>query len=273
MIGSDILGNRRPFILGCMPPSLRLGVAMRWFRKKDKYKYLYKNSGLYLNPAIKMDLLPGDVVSDSIALTGMYEHEKAKRLVQIARDGKTLVDVGANLGFFSLLWASVDQKNKVVAFEASPRNIHFLRKNIATNSLGNQISLFPKAVGLERGVLEFDIGNEEQTGWGGFTNSRNDRTISVEVVSLDEMLQTYPIVHLLKIDIEGADFWALKGCEKLLQEKRILEIWFEENKPRAKALGIKENACQNFLVNLGYKVIPEGNPKAETVDWRAVRVR
>ena len=243
---------------------------MRWFRKKDKYKYLYNNSCLYLNPAIKMDLLPGDVVSDSIALTGIYEHRKAKRLMQIARDGKILVDVGANLGFFSLLWASIDQKNKVVAFEASPRNIEFMKKNIAKNCLGNQISIFPKAVGFEGGVLEFDIGNEEQTGWGGFTRSKNNRTISVEVVSLDDVLHPYPIIHLLKIDIEGADYWALKGCQKLLQEKRILEIMFEENKPRAKALGIEENACQNFLVNLGYKVIPEGNPKAEIVDWWAV---
>lgn len=82
-----------------------------------------------------MELVPGDHISDIIAFTGVYEMSLTKRVVDLARQGGVLVDVGANLGYFPLLWAALNRENKCFAFEASPRNIPLLNRNISRNSL------------------------------------------------------------------------------------------------------------------------------------------
>ncbi len=180
------------------------------------------------------------------------------------------MDDGANLGYFSLLWAGLDSSNQVISFEVSPRNVELITRNINKNCLDKQIRLIDKAVGQVNGKLEFDLGNESQTGWGGFTNTKNENSIDVEVITLDEIL--YSInqeISLLKIDIEGADFWALKGCEKTLKEKKIKSIWFEQNKPRSRALGIPDNAALEFLKSLGFRLVPNGDPNYDILDWIA----
>ena len=71
----------------------------------------------------------------------MYELELTRRLCDLARRGGTFVDVGANLGYFSLLWAAQNPGNRCVAFEASPRNLDLLRRNVARNSLGGRVEV------------------------------------------------------------------------------------------------------------------------------------
>ena len=262
--------SKRPLVIRAIPAFLRVGVALRWFRNKSLSDLLYKDSYLWCNPKIKMDLVRGDVISDAIALAGIYDYKKTKNLIAIAKNGGLFLDVGANLGYFSLLWAGLDPLNQVISFEVSPRNVEFITRNINKNFLDKQIRLVDKAVGQVNGKLEFDLGNESQTGWGGFTNTKNENSIDVEVITLDDVL--YGInqeISLLKIDIEGADFWALKGCEKALKEKKIKRIWFEQNKPRSRALGIPDNAALDFLKSLGYSLVPDGDPNCDTLDWIA----
>ncbi len=260
----------RPLLIRLAPLFLRQSIAIRFFRNRPDLFHLYRDASLFLKPNVRMNLIPGDIISDMIALTGMYEHKKAKRMAKLAEYGGVLVDVGANLGFFSLLWASQNFRCKVFSFEASPRNIELLKQNIDCNAMGGQVTIYPVAVGHRPGKLDFEIGNITQTGWGGFTQNKTDKSIRVEVVTLDNALAEIPQIDLLKIDIEGADFWAIQGCENLLRQGRVKEIWFEQNKPRARALGIPENASQDFLRSLGYFVFPESDPKKEMCDWIAV---
>jgi FkbM family methyltransferase len=267
----DYNKGKRPFLIRAIPPFLRVGLALRWFRNKPHSDLLYKDSILWYNSKIKMDLVRGDVISDAIALTGIYDYKKTKSLITIAKTGGLFLDVGANLGYFSLLWAGLDPLNQVISFEVSPRNVELIKQNINKNFLDKQITLIDKAVGQVKGNLEFDVGDESQTGWGGFTNTKNENSINVEVITLDDVL--YGInqeINLLKIDIEGADFWALKGCEKFLKEKMIKNIWFEQNKPRSRALGIPDNAALDLLNSLGYRLVPDGDLNADTLDWIAI---
>ena len=88
-----------------------------------------------------MKLVPGDCISDVIAFTGVYELKLSRRISELARRGGILIDVGANLGYYSLMWAALNPRNKCIAFEASPRNIEILRHNISTNGLDKQITL------------------------------------------------------------------------------------------------------------------------------------
>jgi FkbM family methyltransferase len=214
-----------------------------------------------------MELIPGDVISDSIAFTGVYELPLSRRLFRLARRGGTLIEVGANLGYFTLLWAAANPANRVFAFEAAPRNVELLTRNVARNGFDPRVRVFPQAAGREAGALAFDPGPAGQTGWGGFAA---DGPVTVDVVRVDQAAEYPPEIAVLKVDVEGADAWALRGCERLLRERRVRQIWFEQNKPRMRALGIPADEAQRFLRSVGYDPRPRSDPRRELVEWSAV---
>jgi hypothetical protein len=86
---------------------------------------------------------------------------------------------------------------------------------------------------------------------------------------VDEVVDPSEEVALLKVDIEGADTWALEGCERLLRARRIKQIWFEQNKPRMRELGIGEAEAEEFLRSVGYKVQAQSDPRKALVEWSA----
>lgn len=219
-------------------------------------------------PRISMSIYPGDIISDCIARTGIWEPELSQKLIDLANPGGLMVEVGANIGYFSLLWASLNECNQVYAFEPSLRNLAFLRDNIAMNDLGKQIVVLPVAAGQGTSVAHFDIGPEEQTGWGGIALASHGRTMPVVVVKLDDLFDQQ--IDILKIDVEGADTWVLEGAQRLLRAKKIKRIFYEQNQPRLSALGIVEGQAEIFLRDFGYVVSPLTDTTADVVEWEAV---
>ena len=255
-----------------LPDRLKGAAWARWYHPPDeKWRYLFRNAPLRFAHQARMDLVPSDVISGCIAYTGFWELRLSRLLMRLARRGGTMIDVGANLGYFSLLWACAHPDNRCFAFEASPRNADLIKYNIERNHLAKRIRFFPLAAGREKGRLSFDTGPLEQTGWGGFTaDSYRASTVMVDVVRVDEAVDAEGRISLLKIDIEGADTWALEGCEKMLQAKRIECIWFEQNKPRMRQLRIAEDAAEKYLRSVGYTTTPRSDVKRDVVDWMAV---
>jgi FkbM family methyltransferase len=262
----------RPLILRIAPSIVRQSFWSRFYRPTAaRFIGLFEAAPLHFASTVTMKLLPGDVISDCIAFTGFYEPFFSKWVQKTARqEGGVFVDVGANLGYFSLLWAGHHEQNRVVAFEASPRNVDFLQHNIRENKLADQIEVRSCAIGASVGKMAFDLGPADQTGWGGFSpGTKNPRAITVDVVPLDDALSHLSEIQVLKIDIEGVDFWALKGAQRLLREHRIRHVWWEENKPRMRILGISPSEPLAFMRSIGYEPEPQGNPAAEFVNWYA----
>lgn len=262
--------TRRPLPLRLLPERLRGALWARFYhRRAAQFPELFAAAPLRFAPEVTMDLVPGDVISSGIAFTGFWELHLSRLLAKLARQGGVMVDVGANLGYFGLLWAAGNPANRCISFEASPRNIRLLRGNVARNGVEQRIEIVPLAAGREAGQLFFDAGPDDQTGWGGFAESTAPGAIAIDVVRVDEIVPPDVAVKLLKIDIEGADTWALMGCERLLREKRVEHIWFEQNRPRMKNLGIREGEAQDYLSRLGYRAAPRTDPRADVVDWIA----
>jgi len=256
--------------LRLLPDRLRVAAWARLYRGSHaRWLPLYEAAELRYASGVVMGLVPGDVISDGIAFTGVYEPSLTRRVVELGRRGGTLVEVGANLGYFALLWAASNKQNKCIAFEASPRNIDIMRRNIERNGFGSQIEVVPVAAGRAAGKLRFDIGPTEQTGWGGFAAADAVGTIEVDVARVDEVVMTAGPIALLKVDIEGADAWALMGCERLLRARAVQEVWFEQNKPRMRALSIPTDAAQDFLRSVGYLPRAHGAASGELVEWSA----
>jgi hypothetical protein len=143
---------KRPWILCVLPDRLSIAVWSRFYRGKHAdWPLLYRAAPLRYAPSMEMTLVAGDIISDTIAFTGVYEPLLTRRVVTLSRQGGTMIEVGANLGYFSLLWAAGNPRNRCIAFEPSPRNIELLRKNAAHNSCEAQIQLFPCAAGSASG--------------------------------------------------------------------------------------------------------------------------
>jgi FkbM family methyltransferase len=237
------------------PLSLRERISYKFYKFFPDISD--KNINLEFNNWIKLDLLKTDIGHKSIIFNGFSDLETTLPIVNLAKQGGLMVDVGANFGYFSCLWAGENPTNKVIAFEASPDNVSAITNNVNKNGLGERVTIVPIAVGKSKGTLQFNSGEQgDQTGWGGLTVSDDDKNFTVKVDTLDNYMDknNSETINVLKIDTEGADTWVLYGAEKLLREKKIQHIFFENNPGRMSLLGIAQHESVDFLRNLDYTV-------------------
>lgn len=169
---------------------------------------------------------------------GTYEIDLQAAVRKLVRPGMTVFDIGANIGFVSLLMEKFSGKDgRVYAFEALPENLVRLEENIELNELNKRIFIQPYAVVDSGKEVEFLIGPSNGMGKVDGSAGRDDikyqRSITVEGISIDEFIynQGYPLPQLLKMDIEGGEVLALSGMKRLLQEENpiiLLEIHGQE---------------------------------------------
>jgi FkbM family methyltransferase len=166
---------------------------------------------------------------------GGGESEVQAALQQHVRAGMTFYDIGANIGFFSLLAArTVGKEGRVVAFEADPEVAGRLREHVARNALG-WITVEEKAVWSKPGPALFartDPATSPDRGLGHIVSSGAGDTIQVSAVSLDDYARTQATPDFLKCDVEGSEVEVFRGAEHLLKEKRpgiICEMHSKEN--------------------------------------------
>jgi FkbM family methyltransferase len=153
------------------------------------------------------------------------------------RPGMIFYDLGANIGFFSLMAARlVGPGGRVVSFEADPEIAVRLRENLTYNKFTHALTE-EKAVWSEPATVSFarvDTNTSPDRGLGHVStgDSAAANTISVEAVSLDEFVLMHPAPDFLKCDVEGAEVAVFQGAERLLREKRpilLVEMHSAEN--------------------------------------------
>lgn len=151
--------------------------------------------------------------------------------------------------------------NKVICFEASPKNLEAIVNNITKNNLDKQVVLETLAVSDGIGKINFDQGPADQTGWGGISNStKGENLVEVDTINLDAYFKySDTVIEVLKIDTEGADYLVIKGSIELLKRKKIKHIFWEENLYRAEKLGLKGGESEILFKGLGYKVAKIGD--------------
>lgn len=205
-----------------------------------------------------------DCAHRQIARLGFYELALTRAIVRLGHRGGLLVDVGANIGYFTCLWAALGPENRALAFEPSPRNLPGLKANVARAGFQSRISIHDCALGRVSGRVAFDLGPDDQSGWGGLAPAPSPGAIHVQVKLLDDVLPPGTRVSVLKIDAEGADTWVLQGAARLLRDKRVAHVFFEQNAARMRLLGIPAQAAHNFLAKLGYRVGALPGDKSDT---------
>jgi len=269
-LSAKAISPKRPVLLRLMPDRLKEPAYYRRYSgERERWRALFAAAPLTYAPGITMELVPTDVAHGCIALTGFVELRLTRLVAGLAKEGGLLVDVGANAGYFSLVWAAARADNRAIAFEPSERNVALLRRNVARNGLDERVVVRPLALGRGTGTMAFDPGPADQTGWGGLSMSVTGTTVDVR--RLDAVLEPNETVALLKIDAEGADAWVLEGCERLLVSGAVRRIVFEENLPRMAALGIAPGSAAAVLSRHGYATAPIGRATGELTEWEAWR--
>jgi FkbM family methyltransferase len=205
-------------------------------------------------PGVELQLFRADPMHQCIGHTGFYELRVTRQICHLAAEGGLLVDVGANIGYYSCLWAAEQGSNTVVAVEAAPSNADVLQENVQRNSFESQVRVLESAVGKEESTVLFEPGNESASGQGSLSIRDREHAISITQTTLDHIVGGKDFIEVLKIDIEGADTWALEGANQLLQSRRIGHIFYEQEPSRMEKLGIHPGRAQELLNSNGYQV-------------------
>ncbi len=190
-------------------------------------------------------------------LLGRYEPEIRDLFHSRLREGMTVLDVGAHVGYYTLLAAKlVGPKGKVYAFEPEPENFKILQANIASNGYEN-IRLIHQAVGDRTGRVQFFLsrqGNDRHSIFVSKRESSREACLDVPAVSLDDFLATqdWPHVDLIKMDIEGAEPLALKGMAQLVARPENLRMIVELAPEALRAGGFEAAEFLNQLSAAGF---------------------
>lgn len=159
---------------------------------------------------------------------GSYERELVHLFKRVLTPGMTVLDLGANIGYFSVLAAGlVGNTGQVYAFEPDARCFARLKKNLSAFSWAQAHSI---AVGDQPGTARFYYRQKgDETGWGslllGKDNASSLETL-VPVMSLDAWTceQAIGRVDFIKMDVEGGEYRVLKGAEVLLSQHRPIIV-------------------------------------------------
>jgi len=205
---------------------------------------------------LRLRVTPADVVGRHLYKYRRYEPEIAAALATHVKfqPGDICLDVGANVGWYSLLVSRLSQDScRVYAFEPDPDNFALLQHNLAING-AERVSAVNKAAGAQAGCLALHKYGAGNTGRHSLLAIHEGQTVSVQVIALDEFWQEQALgdtpVRLLKMDIEGYELFALRGASQILQ--RCEWVLIEHSPDYMRLAGLDPEDLVNLLVQAGF---------------------
>jgi FkbM family methyltransferase len=156
-----------------------------------------------------------------IILGGVWETCVDDVLCALARPGDCFVDVGANLGYYTIkIGGMVGPEGKVFSFEANPDMFDFLQENVGINGYAGRARVFSAALGDKPGQLTLAF-DRSCPGGGAVLLTHEHAPPGLEirtvpVITLDDSVPAGQVVDLIKIDVEGFEPLVFKGMEQTL---------------------------------------------------------
>lgn len=203
----------------------------------------------------------------------MYEHETSLLFLKAIRPGDTVIDVGGNAGYFTMLAATLTgAQGIVVTAEANQRLAGMIREAVRMNGI-DHVRVEELAISDRHGRVVFGSNGDHDSN-GGIVLGKNpgDPLLSNETVNqfvalsepLDSLAARHQLerVRLVKIDTEGHELHVLRGASGLLAKGRIDFIACEMNFPGLAQHGTDQHALRNFALDHGYHTFqldPDGN--------------
>lgn len=202
-----------------------------------------------------------DLLSREVCFTGLYEPPVTRVFQRQLRPGGTVMDVGANWGYFTLLAAAaVGPSGAVVSLEPDPRQFDTLARNVEMNGF-TQVKTLRAAASARSGRVTL-LGysdDEENRGVtriaGAAERATPDaaRQFDVDAVTIDGLMPPVREVDLVKIDVEGAEDLVIEGMREGLSLHRYRAVLLELHPKLLEARGVAPDACIGVLQQYGYR--------------------
>ena len=191
--------------------------------------------------------------------SGEYDRRRVAQLCEmLPRDG-VAIDIGANIGFYTVpLGRHLDDRGRLVAIEAMPANVERLRSNVALNKLAARAIVIETAVGNTADVwLMQPERSADLSGNAARSNQHDGSQIAVQVRTLDEITGSLGLKRcdIVKMDVEGAEFLALRGGAAFLTRTRPV-IFAELNDAHMKIFGWSRANLADLIREWGYRAEP-----------------
>lgn len=207
---------------------------------------------------IRYRLLLSDQLQRCICFNAYDSAGSLEIAMRYVSPGSVCLDVGANVGYFSLhLARRVGPTGQVHAFEADPRNYARLDENGRLNEFGSAFHAHLKAVTNHTGPVNFYQSAADQSGWGSLTAFSDIAVSKVEVpaTTLDQFLGESGIarVDFMKVDIEAHEFELLEGARESLAKQVFRCIMIEFNGVRLAERGRTLAEMLDLFADYGYQ--------------------
>jgi len=196
-----------------------------------------------------------DPVLPAALLFGVYEASETKIMRSMIRPGMTVVDIGANIGYYTLIASRrVGNEGQILAFEPEPKTYEVLKTNIHANNIVNT-QCFPLAISSHAGEERLFLSSENKMKHSLLSQDTQTDFIKVTTCTLDDFMEKRSIskVDFIKMDIEGAEGLALSGLIGTLQ-KLGPTIMTEYAPERLQRLGQDPVEFIQMLQRIGYCV-------------------
>ena len=228
-------------------------------RNTQEYKdiRLLEHGCIYTKFGTKMYLNKKDnVVSKDLAIKHVWEPNETEILRRSIKTGMNVIDIGSNIGYYTLLFSKwVGKNGHVFSFEPESDNFKLLQKNLIANQIKNA-KVYQKAVSNQNESTILFL-SEENKGDHKIIDLKEEdlEKIIIESVTLDSSEASKFPIDLIKMDIQGAEMLALNGMTKILKENPKITILTEFWPYGIEKSGYPPKEFFNKLENLGFEIM------------------
>jgi len=210
-------------------------------------------------------------LSKHLFLNGIREPECTRLMKKWLTKDMTIMELGANIGYYALIEASIiGDKGKIYAVEPFPSNFELLQKNIALNPYQNIIEPYNIAIGNKSGTAKLYFSNEHNL--CNMLASETSDFVEVKTITLDDFVADKKTPDLIRMDIEGYEYYVLDGMKKILQKCKQCKMFIELHPFQMKEQGLDFKKPLQTLFDYGFNpiyIVKEHGPiKEETFTYK-----
>jgi FkbM family methyltransferase len=212
------------------------------------YKRLtHRHLDVTLVSPIKLRCYPDSAAASAVLYCGLYDYDEMNFLLRYLRAEDSFLDLGANVGVYTLLAAAKIRSGKIYSIEALPKNYDRLQENLNMNQL-QQVQTYAVAIADRIGSVTLELAEGDCMPHIVQSATTTNNAIAVQSETLDNLFGSQPPANLTlaKMDIEGAELLALKGAISLLEQQRP-PVWIVE-------IVYQNREFVNFWESYGYNL-------------------
>lgn len=215
-------------------------------------------------------------ISENLRRRGVWEPLETRVVLNLLEPGQGFVDLGANLGYYTVLAARrVGPSGRVLACEPDEANVALLCRNVADNGVAPWVELHTCAVSDRSGTSRLFRSADNQGDHRLFDAGDGRVSVNVSITTLDDLLSDRAdAFHLVKLDTQGSEALILRGARQTLQAQGHRLIWIVEFWPfglERSGAGVAELLDAMNALDMNLAILDETQQRAVQTDATELR--